>query len=80
MRQDRNMKREINRIDTANEAIRTSSYDQELGFVWGKVYIILIMINVLAALGSLVLNAVDPKEYASASDPVSKTYFVAISP
>ena len=79
MRKDHNMEREINRIDTGNGAIRASNRDQEAGFLWGKVYIIFILINVLFALSSLVLNAVDPTEYTSAADPISKTYFVAIT-
>jgi len=53
--------------------------NQQLGFVWCKIYIVLILINVLFALSSLVLNAINPTEYASATPLIAKTYFIAIT-
>ena len=79
MRQDQNNERAINPIDADEAAIRTSDRDQGLGFIWGKIYIVFILINVLFALSSLVLNAIDPTEYASATPPISKAYFIAIT-
>jgi hypothetical protein len=49
-----------------------------LGFLWGKIYIVFILINVFFALASLILNMVNPAEYSMASDPISKTYFILI--
>ena len=56
-----------------------SRRDQELGFIWGKIYIVFILINVLAALSSLVLNVINPAEYTSATPPLSKAYFITIT-
>lgn len=79
MQQNHNMEHAINQIDTADGVIRASNRDQEQGFLWGKVYIIFVLINLLFALSSLVLNVLDPTEYAIAADPISKTYFIAIT-
>jgi len=79
MQHDPNMERAVNHTDTSDREIGASDPAQELGFLWGKLYIIVILINVLFALSSLVLNVVDPTEYTSASNPISKTYFIAIT-
>ena len=79
MQQDQNMERAINQIDVDDAVRGTSDRDQERGFLWGKIYIVFILINVLFALSSLVLNAIDPTEYASATPLISKAYFIAIT-